>query len=61
MAMKIDFKITFTNFIGFIAFSVGAILMMHKIDGAEAIALAGLGLVATKKVNDMMPKGKQSE
>lgn len=59
--MKLDFKITFTNFIGFIAFSVGAVLMLNKIDGSESIALAGLGLVATKKVNDMIPKGKQSE
>lgn len=51
--MKINFEITFTNLIGAVAFVVGAILTAFKIEDGSAIAMCGLGLVGTKKVNDM--------
>ena len=57
--MKIELTITFTNLIGAIAFVVGSCLTFFKIEGGSAIAMCGLGLVGTKKVNDMFqPKNE---
>lgn len=53
--MKFDFELTFTNVVGFIAFIVGALFMIFKIEGGSGIALAGLGLVGAKKIYDMVP------
>ncbi len=59
--MKITIEITFTNLIGAIGFVVGCGLMVFGIDGGDAIALAGMGLVGTKKIYDMIPESTNAK
>lgn len=46
---NIKLTITFTNLVGFIAFLIAAFYMKN-----ELTAITALGLVGTKKFNDMM-------
>ncbi len=55
---KVTQEWTATNTVGLIAFLIGVLMSFLNVDGANSIALSGLGLVGIKKANDMIPKGE---
>lgn len=57
--MDYKIKITFTNLIGAIATFIGMVFMAFRVPGSEMVTMAALGLVATKKVNDMVKRDGQ--
>lgn len=54
MSIKLDLKLTFTNCVGAIATLIGLFLMYLEVAGSDVVTITALGLVATKKINDMV-------